>query len=161
MITTYTTYDEVRATLGVSNEEIEDTTLALPIWSTNLDFSLDEFSTALVSTYEAIAAKAENTRTAVEKKIYAGTRLFATYTVADDLLKSLPMFSFKRLTDGKAEAERFDAWKDTKSGVQAGLSAIKLRLQLALSGTSGYTAPLRNTFRFTSATGLATDPVTE
>lgn len=161
MITTYTTYDEVRATLGVSDDEIVDATLALPIWATNLDFAIDEFSSVLVATYETIAAKEESSRTATEKKIYTGTRLFATYTVAEDLLKSLPMFSFKRLTDGKAEAERFDAWKDTKQGVANGLAAIRLRLQLALSGTSGYTAPLRNTFRFTSATGLATDPVTE
>ena len=153
MITTYTTYDEVRATLGVSDDEIVDATLALPIWATNLEFALDEFSAVLVATYETIAVKEESSRT--------GTRLFATYTVAEDLLKSLPMFSFKRLTDGKAEAERFDAWKDTKQGVANGLAAVRLRLQLALSGTSGYTAPLRNTFRFTSATGLATDPVTE
>ena len=161
MITTYTTYDEVRATLGVSDDEIEDTTLALAIWDTNLDFALDEFSSELVPAYTAIAAKPEGSRTAYEKKVYAATRLFSTYIVANDLLRSLPMFSFKRLTDGKAEAERFDAWKDTKEGVQAGLAAIKLRLELALSKVSSYSAPIRNSFRFTLSTGLATDPVTE
>lgn len=161
MITNYTTYDEIRATLGVSDEEIEDITLALPIWNTNLDFALDEFSSVLVSTYEMIAAKPELSRTATEKKVYAGTRLYATYIIADDLLKSLPMFSFKRLTDGKAEAERFDAWKDTKQGVQNGLAAIKLRLELALGLVATYTPPVRNTFRFVTSTGLAVNPITE
>ena len=161
MITTYTTYDSVRATLGVSDDEIEDATLALEIWATNLDFSLDEFSSELVPSYTLIAAKPEGTRTADEKKVYAATRLYATYTVANDLLRSLPMFSFKRLTDGKAETERFDAWKDTKEGVQAGLAAIKLRLELALSKVTSYNVPVRSSFRFTGSTGLATDPVTE
>ena len=71
------------------------------------------------------------------------------------------MFSFKRVTDGKAEAERFDAWKDTKEGVQAGLAAIKLRLGIALGKVADYTAPTRNTYRFTAAVGLAVNPVTE
>lgn len=161
MITTYTTYDQIRATLGVSDEEIEDTTLALEAWSTNLDFTLDEFSEELVPAYDLIAAKAENTRTADEKKVYAATRLFATYVVAEDLLKSLPMFSFKRLTDGKAEAERFDAWKDTRLGVQSGLAAIKLRLQVNLGKVADYTPPTRSSYRFVTATGLAVNPITE
>lgn len=161
MITDYTTYDEIRATLGVSDEELENTTLALEIWSTNLDFAFDEFSEKLIPAYELIAAKPENTRTTDEKRVYAGTRLFATYTVADDLLKSLPMFSFKRVTDGKAEAERFDAWKDTKEGVQAGLAAIKLRLNNALGKVTDYTPPVRNTYKFVSAVGLAVNPITE
>lgn len=160
MLTTYTSYDQIRATLGVSDEELADTTLALEAWATNLEFTLEEFSETLISTYQVIAAKVEGSRTSSEAKIYAATRLFSTYVVANDLLKSLPMFSFKRITDGKAEAERFDAWKDAREGIQAGLAAIKVRLQTALSGTDGYTAPARSSFKFTSIAALAFDPVT-
>lgn len=161
MIHTYTTYDEVRATLGVSDEELEDTTLELPVWSTNLDFALEEVSSELVATYTAISDKPTNDRTAAESKLYAATRLYATYIVADDLLKSLPMFSFKRVTDGKAEAERFDAWEYTRDGVKNGLATIRRRLELALSNVIQYTPPVKSSYRFVIATGLAVNPVTE
>lgn len=159
-LTDYTTYDEVRATLGVSIEEITDETLALSIWSSSLDFALEDFSDTLVPAYDDIALKLEEDRTADECKVYNLTRLYATYLVAEDLLKSLPMFSFKRLTDGKAGTERFDAWKDTKAGVQAGLAAIKLRLELTLGKVADYTPPVRSGYRFVSSTGLAVNPIT-
>jgi hypothetical protein len=161
MLTDYTTYDNIRATLGVSETEIEDSDLGLEVWSSVLATALDEFSAVLVTTYESIAEKAEIDRSANEQKVYISTRLFATYAVANELLASLPMFSFKRLTDGKAETERFDAWKDTKAGVQSSLAAVRLRLQLALSNVSDYTAPTRSSFKFVTSTGLAVNPVTE
>lgn len=160
-LTDYTTFDEVRALLGVSDEEIGDETLALPIWSTKLDFALEEISETLQETLENISSTPEANRTAAQKKLLKVGNLYAAYSVASDLLVSLPMFGFERVTDGKAEIQRFDRWEDLRNGVAAGLQAMKVKLRLALATVdSAYNLPATIVPVRVVSTGLATDPVT-
>lgn len=160
-LTHYTTNDEVRAVIGVSEEEITDSDLALAIWSTVLELKLAEVSDLLISTYDDVAAIAEGSRSSNQQKFYLLTRMYSAYAVGEELLATQPMFSFKRVTDGKAEAERFDKWEDVKVGVIKGASVAKKRLMLALGLLNvGYATPSLTTLVPILSTGIASDPVT-
>lgn len=160
-ITTYTSYDEIRATLGVSDEELENTTLAQPQWAYELELKLADVSDTLDSLYTTVAAKAEIDRTADEKKFYMIARLYAMYCIAENLLISLPMFSYKSVSDGKAETARADSWEDTRDGVRQGVQAMLARLRMILVRVDGtYTAPVATVASIVRATGLAVNPIT-
>lgn len=161
MITTYTTYAEIRSLLGVNDEEVPDEELSLPIWSLLLDDKLNDLSESVATNFATITLVPEANRSTAEKKFLATASLYASYVVAQELLTALPMFGFKQVTDGKAEQERFDRWDDLKVGVQKGFSAMRLKLRLALAAVDlNYSAPLAVTSTFIVTTGLATDPVT-
>lgn len=104
MITDYTSFDEVRAALGVSEEEIEDDTLSLPLYSNVLEVELEDIHVSLPGVYSVIAAK--STPTEDEARFLQAARLFATYAVAKHLTTALPLFSPEQITDGKAEFRR-------------------------------------------------------
>lgn len=141
-LTDYTTYAEVRAVLGTSDEELPDSDLALQIHSTELENNLNEVSDLIIPTYTTIKALAENARTADQQKFYLITRYYSAYAVGEELLASQAMFSFKRVTDGKAEAERFDKFADLKDGVLKAASVARKRLKLALGYLNvGYSTP--------------------
>lgn len=159
-LTDYTSYDEIRAVLGVSDEEISNTELALPIRLTELEFKLQDVSSVLISTYTTVKAIAEGSRTADQQKFFRLVQFYSAYAVGEELLISQPMFGFKRVTDGKAEAERFDKWEDVKLGVVKGASVAKKRLKLALGALNvGYVTPTIVTTIGIVSTGMA-DPVT-
>ncbi len=112
-ITDYTSFDEVRAALGVSDEEVSDTTLGLPMYGNHLegemqaladDLSLTEDITDTVSIIGAIAPAS---RTKQQKRVLSNVALFATYAVARHLGTSLAMMAPKAITDGKAGFTRF------------------------------------------------------
>lgn len=105
-ITTFTSYDEIRAVLGVSSDELEDTTLALGVYSHSLLADLEGIDSALPSEFEAVAAIVEASRTAAQQRFYGAVKLFAPYAVAVQLASSLPLFAPKSLTDGKAGMSR-------------------------------------------------------
>jgi hypothetical protein len=157
----YTSYDEVRATLGVSDEELEDVTLALPMWASELQLRLEDVSSTLETLYGTVAAKAENVRTVDEQKLYKIVRLYSMYCISDNLLTSLPMFSFKSVSDGKSEKSRPDKWEDTRDGVRQGVQAMLARLRMILAKVDGtYSTPTATVSIITRATGLAVNPIT-
>lgn len=160
-LTDFTTYDEIRAVLGVSDEEIENVTLALPIYATELEFVLSDISEDVITEYTTIAAIAEGSRTAVQQRYYNVVRLFSSYVIAKSLLTSLPMFGFKSVGDGKADTERFDKWEDVKAGVEAGYTGLLARLKALLQQLDPGFTPVAPVVRnFIVAAGLASDPVT-
>ncbi len=55
-LTDYTSYDEIRAVLGVSDEELEDGTLALPLYLTMLLMEFDDIEPTLDVQYTDIKA---------------------------------------------------------------------------------------------------------
>lgn len=155
----YTTYDDIRAALGVSAEEVEDTTLHLDVYAYQLGMHFEEVSDSFKSLYDSILAI--NTPTADQKRFLAVAQLYSTFSVAYDILAALPMFAPKRVTDGKAETERVDAYADTRAGVQATLAAVlkKLKTLTALVDAT-YTAPSPVVAIFAASTGTYKDPVT-
>ncbi len=157
----YTTSDDVRAALGVSSEELEEATLGLETIGTQLDMSLEDLSPDLADSYATVHAIQQHQRTEAQQRFYLYTRTYATYVVANLLLNTLAMFSFKRLTDGKAEAERTDAWEDTKKDVRDNLELLRRRLQTAFTNLNTvYVAPAPTRMNFIVASGLLTNPVT-
>lgn len=107
LITDYTTYAEIRAVLGVNVDELPDATLGLAVYAHALNIELEQIGEALPEDFATIKAKAENDRTEAEKKVYQGVLTFAPYSIAVQLASSLPLFSPKQVTDGKAAVTRY------------------------------------------------------
>jgi hypothetical protein len=102
----YTTYAEVRSALGVSDEELEDSTLALDMYALALNAALKRISAALPADYATIEAKDAPTRSIAEQDVFDAVRLFSVYQIAAELT-GLPLFSPKQVTDGKAGFSRY------------------------------------------------------
>jgi hypothetical protein len=163
MALTRTPHDEIRAVLGVSDDELSDATLNLNMVSDQIELELSDISDTLPTALDAIVATPVLTRTAAQAKLASMAGLFCSYAAAKILLSSLPMFAAKRITDGRAEMERFaDPFADIRAGVNSGYTALRLRLQTALAvvDTSFTATTVTVTPIFTVASPLAVDPVT-
>lgn len=161
MLTDYTTYDDIRAALGVSSDEIEDGALALETWDNHLAFELEDVSASLPATYGTIASTDESSRSAEQAKVYRATRLFATLAVANSLTASLPLFGPKSISDGKAVVSRFadSPYKPVVAKVERQFEAAKVRLKDALAELNSSSATYTPR-TYLSSVGLGTDPVT-
>lgn len=157
---TYTTAAEVRATLGVSTTELSDSVLALPIYDTIADESVDSVHSELADLFEAKAALL--TPTALESKFVAVVKLYVTYAMASHLLTALPLFSVKSLTDGKAEFDRqSDVFADVKDGVNTMLRSLRARVEQLMELVDGTVIPASSPVSVSLvASKLATDPIT-
>lgn len=103
-VTDYTTFPEIRAALGVADDEIEDETLDLTLYADTLQIELEDIHINLPTTYETV--KALGSQTDDQKRFLQAAHLFATYAVARQLTSSLPLFSPEQITDGKAVMRR-------------------------------------------------------
>ena len=162
-LTDYTTYDEVRGTLGVSATELPDAVLSQAQWATMLELDLEDVAADLSTQYTTISALPSLSRTTQQQRLYDLVRLFASYTTANTLLTSLPMFGVERLTDGRAEFQRVsDPFTDTREGVSATLVKILKKLAAAylVLFPNGTVSTPTSTFTMAVATGLSVDPVT-
>ena len=149
----YTSYDEIRAVLGVSDEELEDSTLSLPMYLTTLTLGLGDIDTTLETQY--LTLKAATTLTPKEQKLLDVVSVFSAYAVAQHLLTSMPLFAPKRITDGRAETDRVtDPFKDVRLGVNHTYASLKARLSELLE------IPVASTRIYFGAVGLAINPVT-
>ena len=158
MLTDYTSYNGIRAALGVSDEDLEDATLALPLYSDYLTQELEDIALTLPDTYATTKDKA--TPTAAELRFLKACQLFATFAVAKQLTAALPLFAAKQVTDGKAAVQRFDnPYKDGIKSINEQYGTMRTRLVAALSsvGTSGSASVAPVYFAVVSP---ATDPVT-
>lgn len=103
-VTDYTTYAEIRAALGVAEEEVEDDTIALPLYGDTLQIDLEDIHVNLPSSYETI--KQLSVPSDDQKRFLQAAHLFATYSVARQLASALPLFSPEQIGDGKAALRR-------------------------------------------------------
>lgn len=101
----FTTFDDIRAALGVSTEELEDATLSLAVYEHNLGLELDKVHEDLTDAF--LEANSKDSRTKQEERLVRATSLFATYAVALHLTASLPLFSPKEIGDSKAHLTRY------------------------------------------------------
>lgn len=159
-----TSSDEIRATLGVSDEELPDVTLALPTFVRSLTLDLEDLTPAgdTLSQYLSIWALPAGSRSAVQQRYFDVVQLYSTFHVSKQLLASAPLFAPQRISDGRAELARFaDPFADTKAGVLEGFYLARRRLLAAYENltstvvTTAITAPV-----LAVSTGLAVDPVT-
>jgi hypothetical protein len=132
-LTDFTSYDDIRAALGVSPDEITDATLSLPLYELSLTSELDDVGSNLIADYMVIQDTGLSTWTSAQKKFDQFTRLFATYAVARQLTVSLPLFSPKEITDGKASMGRFslDPYKETIKMIKEQYNTFRTKLEKA------------------------------
>lgn len=81
MLTEYTTYEEIRAVLGVADEELEDAVLAQPLFERQLILDLDDINTGLVDQFKTISAIDYATRSTAQKR-------FSTWCSSTQLMRS-------------------------------------------------------------------------
>jgi thymidine phosphorylase len=155
-ITTYTSYAQVRAVLGVSDKELSDATLALEMYDLGLKADLQDIGDNLVTEFAALS-----TPTGDALKFQEAVKLFATYAVAQQLASSLPLFAPKMITDGKAGVTRDanspykQATIECRANYQKYRTLLEARYAVFLGASTAITPPPL----FTAVTA-ATDEVT-
>lgn len=160
-VTDYTTYEDVRALLGVSDTELPDNVLALQVYDIGLRGELYDISPSCVSSYGTVSDKQPDTRTIAEQWFYDSMRIFAAYAVAKQLTTSLPMFGPKDISDGKATVSRFSdsPYRSVVTAVSKAYDQMRARLERALAALNSTTAT--NTSRvFLAISSPSFDPVT-
>lgn len=158
----YTTTDEIRALLGVSIEELADEEINVPFRLTELELTLDEVHTDLVSWMQSVHDTPQHTRTAVQNKFYNVGKLYASYCVALEVAKSLAMSAPLQITDGKAELRRADHYMDVQEKLAGSKANVLPRLKIAAIA-AGFITTFANTIALPTlvvAAGLAINPVT-
>ena len=154
----FTSFEDVRAALGVTEDELSDTTLDLRLYEYTLKADLERVDANLVGNYTAALAL-PNPNTA-QIRLVESTKVFSTYAVARHLLAALPMFAFKEVTDGKASDTRFalDPYKATTERVEALFLEALSRVKEAAAGLSPGAAPVVRR-SFMAVASPASDPV--
>lgn len=163
VLTDFTTYDVIRAILGVSEPEIEDTVLAQDNYLQAVFFGLEELNETVVTLFDTITAIDANTRTARQKQYLKLVGMVAAYLVAKVIANgSIDLFAPQRITDGKAVQERTaDPFKALREDIAAGLTLWTTRLGNVLNILDpAQTIAAVPTRTFIGSASLATDPVT-
>ena len=157
-----TTCDEVRAVLGVSDDEIEDRTILLPVYAYNLEAELRGVSATLISRCASVRAKAEAERSDNETWLLKMASTVATYVVAKNLTTSLPMFSPKEISDSKASIARFaqNPYADTIAAILKQYEVARGRVTDALAALETVNARRFNYVPNLMRAAGGTDPVT-
>jgi hypothetical protein len=128
----YTTFEDVRAALGVSDNELEDTVLTLKLYEDHLMSDLDDISVNLRSTF--VSFSNDPAPTDAMSRLLQYARLFATYSVAKALTNTLPLFAPRAIEDGKARFQRFESpYKDTIKSVEREYERWRNRLLAAFT----------------------------
>lgn len=156
----FTSPDDVRACLGVSPKELDNSVLLLDMYETGLSEELLEMGDTLEADYLAIAALPQGDLTAAQQRFVNLTKLFSALSVSKTLAGSLSMFSPKKITDGKAAVERFvDAYAGMKEALAINYSTIRTKLIAAYAATGGAVA-VSGTARNYMVVSAGADPVT-
>lgn len=164
MLTEFTSYDEIRAAIGVAQEEIPDVVLALPNYEYVLDFDLDEmgtFSPTMIEEYRIVQALSTSPAPTVDEARFVSIlKVYAAYVIARHLLNTLPMFAPQIIKDSKTELQRQDPYEATRAGVESFYLLMRARLLAAY----GILFPLATITPVANvpallAVGLASDPV--
>lgn len=126
----WTTYDAIRGVLGISNEELPDETLALPMYEVNLkEVFLDIASDFVTTVTAAKAAVTGGTATAVQSRLTDLVELTAPYIVARQLCDALPNLAPRLISDGKASMNRHDqSYKDLVDSVKVSTASYLKKL---------------------------------
>lgn len=165
MLTTYTTNDEIRAALGVAEEEIEDVVLALPNYELVLSFDLEDlgvFSPTIEATFlTLIDTTATPSPSVNEARFVSILKVYAAYVIARHLLRTLAMFAPQTIKDSKTELQRVsDPYENVRAGVESFYQLMQVRLLKAFGVLfPSITLPTVPTLAPLTAVGLAADPV--
>lgn len=126
----YTAPDTVRSVLGISAEEVEDTSIDNPVYLTGLLESLYDVHPSLADDY--LATRSVASRSTDQNRFLLLVQTYCSYTVALQMIPSLPMSAPKEVKDGKAAITRIDnPYANLRVNVATSMSYFKDRLLLA------------------------------
>lgn len=158
-MTDFTSYDSIRAVLGVAIEEIPDATCGNVIYLTQLTERLLAINSTLTADY--IALLPGPPVAATDLRFFNLVQTYAAYYVAGRMVGSLPLFAAKTIADQQETAERvvnpFDGLKDD---IDFTIGSLLTLLGDAYAAVKSTTAAAVTPRVLVVSTGLALDPVT-
>lgn len=158
-LTEFTSYADVRAAVGLEDDELEDSTLALEVYSIGLREELNSISDQLITLYQD--SKGKDVRSTQEARLYDLTRLFSTYAVAKQVGATLGMIGPRTISDGKSSMSRFSGtpYKDTLEKIAEQYELYRRRLEAVIDElTASPSEPFSQALFM--AVGSGYDPVT-
>lgn len=160
-LTDYTSYVQIRALLGVEDDELADDTISLEVYVSGLLEDLLDIGVSLEADYATVNAIAAEVRSTAQQRLWRTVRSFASFSVAKRVGTSLSMFGPKDITDGKAGVSRFsDApYKATMKNIESEYGTAKQRLVEAFSAYGSASITLAPRI-YMSPSSPAFDPVT-
>ncbi len=158
----YTSPDDIRAVLGVSDEELEDATISLPVYALTLEAELRDIGPSLPADLEVVRDKDSGLRTDDETWMLKAAQLFITFSIARQLTTGLPLFSPKEITDSKASVVRFasNPYADTIAMVRDQFAVNQARLSTAYKVVKTASASVASLPSYLLVVTPAVDPVT-
>lgn len=162
-LTQLTSNDEIRAVLGVSDLELSDDTLNLPIFESLWLSELSDIYSGLPALIDDIIIKQSTnppTASALETQLLETVKVFSAYATSKNFLSNAQLFTPKRITDGKASVERFaDAFKGVIDGINTMYLRLRERIRKLLR-LLGIDIPVPVSRVYLSTAGLAVNPIT-
>lgn len=157
-VTTYTTFESVRTTLGLNTKELPDTLLAAEIYALALEEAFSEISSTFAADYTAAVLL----ETVAAVNFVRTARIFSTYSVSFQCTGALPLFTTKAITDGKAGVYRDgnSPYKETVKKITAGYEAAKRKLLEAYGLYTGSALAAAMPYPMLGVSTPSTDPVT-
>lgn len=159
-ITAYCTADNIRAILGISEEDIPDAAVLDMNFAVRLQEKLYDLSPTLIDYYAS--TKALPTPTTDQQRLLDMVGSFASYVVAQALAETGANSMPKAIEDGKAKMERMDrAFDDLRDVLTQTLAYLSTKI-LAIYQKLEPTADVRVTTSpiYMANVGLGFDPVT-
>ena len=141
-LTDFLELSEIRAALGVSEYELSDETLALPMYARGLERILRSTegtvgaqTGSLLALYDALSGSTD------EDELYFVDQIkqLAVYAVAESCLTGISLFAAKSTSDGKATETRFSSeatFKDVASNIRAQLATIMNDINIAVGNAA-------------------------
>lgn len=161
-LTTFTSFDTIRALLGVTDDELTDEDLSLPIFFVNLRESFADVSPDLLTAYTNLKQTPTASLSAAERRFVEVADVFAAYVVAVQMLDTLPMLAMRSEEDARAKYEKYaDPFARVEPSVRASYAVALRRLQQTYNGLGASPLPVYSFNRtLTAVAGLSPDPVT-
>lgn len=155
----YTSYDQVRAILSVSDEELEDATLALPNFEYQLYEQMLEVDPGIQDLYLTLLDTPN--RNKQQERFVRVAQVFSGYAVAVQLLDSLPLLAVMSEQDARAKYERFEKpFERVEAAVRTAFAVAKSRLIDAYEDADGTIVSVGTPLVMTRGVDAAYNPVT-
>lgn len=145
MLTPFTTPDDVRALLGVSNVELPDRVLNLPVYQIALRRKLQKLSDTedVLALFTSIHSQSVASRSEDQQAFYDAIYHYSSVAAATQAGVSLALVAPKRITDDKSGVERFSdsPYRDVLANLESELLAAKGAVLDALSTLTASSLP--------------------
>lgn len=158
MLTSYTSYESIRVTLGLALRELPDELLATEIYDLNLEVEIYGIGTDIPTLYTTAIGETTDEAEAFVRAV----RMFSTYCVAQQAAEALPLFSSKAITDGKAGVYRDgnSPYEKTMTNIVASYGRAKRLLEETYATYNGGSAAVQTPVTLMGISSPNYDPVT-